>query len=472
MARSESYDKIVKYSVTAKCTEPLHVGSVSGDTEEILVHPVTGNPFIQATSIAGVFREYYEQVYGELKAEELFGSRRFRDKTDIDGEENADCASKVRFTDGIFCKKNPMLELRPRVSIDHETGTCLESTDKQTKRKSGQKFNMAYISAKAEFEFDLYLFGADQQQKIEIEDIFSAFHQGVLQLGGQKSNGCGYFEITCLLYKEFDMKRESDRKLWIREDKLTKNDYKNLTNMLNKNSKLKDAYEILVDGYTEGSLLIKSIAVSGGVGAGAPDSENIRNGNGDYIIPGSSFKGAVRAQLEQILAYLKCSKLIEKDSDLIEEAFGKKGDDKTIGCMGNLYFFDVPVGTQEDNDMMPLSHRIHIDKFTGGVIHGGLFAERNIAGKMTLKISVKSNKEEEKTNQVCGLLMMALRDLAIGAMSIGSGYSVGKGIVTVEKITIKKAHEPEQKAIIDLKQGRTSDPNGVIKMCLMSLQKG
>ena len=68
--------------------------------------------------------------------------------------------------------------------------------------------------------------------------------------------------------------------------------------------------------------------------------------------------------------------------------------------------------------------------------------------------------------------MMALRDLAIGAMSIGSGYSVGKGIVTVEKITIKKAHEPEQKAIIDLKQGRTSDPNGVIKTCLMSLQKG
>ena len=35
MARSGSYDKIVKYSVTAKCTEPLHVGSVSGDTEEI-----------------------------------------------------------------------------------------------------------------------------------------------------------------------------------------------------------------------------------------------------------------------------------------------------------------------------------------------------------------------------------------------------------------------------------------------------
>ena len=77
MARSGSYDKIVKYSVTAKCTEPLHVGSVSGDTEEILVHPVTGNPFIQATSIAGVFREYYEQVYGELKAEELFGRYRW-----------------------------------------------------------------------------------------------------------------------------------------------------------------------------------------------------------------------------------------------------------------------------------------------------------------------------------------------------------------------------------------------------------
>ena len=54
MEQRKSYDKILKYSVTAKCTEPLHIGSASGAKEEVLVHPVDDIPFIQATSIAGV----------------------------------------------------------------------------------------------------------------------------------------------------------------------------------------------------------------------------------------------------------------------------------------------------------------------------------------------------------------------------------------------------------------------------------
>ena len=81
MEQRKSYDKILKYSVTAKCTEPLHIGSASGAKEEVLVHPVDDIPFIQATSIAGVFRGYYEQTYGEEKAAELFGHRRFKEKT-------------------------------------------------------------------------------------------------------------------------------------------------------------------------------------------------------------------------------------------------------------------------------------------------------------------------------------------------------------------------------------------------------
>ena len=130
------------------------------------------------------------------------------------------------------------------------------------------------------------------------------------------------------------------------------------------------------------------------------------------------------------------------------------------------------VGDQEKNKNMPLSHRIHIDKFTGGVIHGGLFAERNVAGDMKIKISVKSNKDESVSDKVCGLLIMALRDLAVGAMSIGSGYSVGKGIITVKKIVINKNLDLKKKAEINFSQNKISDENGIIKECLTSLQKG
>lgn len=81
-----------------------------------------------------------------------------------------------------------------------------------------------------------------------------------------------------------------------------------------------------------------------------------------------------------------------------------------------------------------ISHRIHIDKFTGGVIHGGLFSEKNVAGSMSIRIAIKNNKSADIADKVCGLLIMALRDLAIGAMSVGGGYSVGKGILSVKRL--------------------------------------
>ena len=110
MEQRKSYDKILKYSVTAKCTEPLHIGSASGAKEEVLVHPVDDIPFIQATSIAGVFRGYYEQTYGEEKAAELFGHRRFKEKTsNKNTEKDSEHESKIRFTDGKFLNNEKLV---------------------------------------------------------------------------------------------------------------------------------------------------------------------------------------------------------------------------------------------------------------------------------------------------------------------------------------------------------------------------
>ena len=79
MARIKFYDIVVKYVVTAECTQPLRIGSVSGDTEEVLVHPTDDRPFIQASGISGIFRNYCEQMYGEDWADTIFGKRTFED---------------------------------------------------------------------------------------------------------------------------------------------------------------------------------------------------------------------------------------------------------------------------------------------------------------------------------------------------------------------------------------------------------
>ena len=49
-------------------------------------------------------------------------------------------------------------------------------------------------------------------------------------------------------------------------------------------------------------------------------------------------------------------------------------------------------------------------------MHGGLFNEKNVSGDMQLHIMIRDKNDPDGT---CGLLLMALRDLALGVMSVG-----------------------------------------------------
>ena len=449
------YCKIIKYLVTAVCTEPLHIGSAMGDKEEVLVHPVDNVPFIQAASIAGAFREYYKSVYKEEKTDYLFGSRNLKE------DDNAsEYGSKVKFGDGTFQKGEVKLELRPRIKIDPVSGSSGVSQMKGTKEISGQKFNMEYIGAGAKFSFPVYLYDGECQK--ELEEIFGAIQNQNIMFGGQKSNGCGYIRIEKLQCKMFDLTKETDRKLWAMEEELQEKDYEDKTSLLKASDFSRNAYEITIEGETEGELLVKSIAVAGH-GADAPDSMNIQNAKMDYIVPGSSFKGAVRNQMEKIASYLH-------KEEIIENTFGKNGERNKAGKIGNIGFFDTVIGDRKTNDLADISHRVHIDKFTGGVIYGSLFSQKNVSGKVKFKVVIKDTNEPDRS---CGVLLMALRDLAVGAMSVGSGYNIGKGIIDVDKITV---YSPKDKdtAVLNFKaedsKAKIQDTSGIIEKCIHSVK--
>lgn len=453
MTASMKYEKVIKYLVTAVCTQPLHIGSASGDKEEVLVHPTDGRPFIQASSISGVLRQYSVAIHGDKQAERLFGASRFEeDANSLDG------ASKVRFGDGRFCGEHVMLELRPRVKINSESGTCDAGSIKGTDRQAGHKFNMEYIGAGAMFQFPIYLY--DESLRENLEEILSAVYQEDVQFGGQKSNGCGFIRLKHLKRKIFNMKEGNDRKDWADEETLPDQAYEDILSEMKRRTPKKPAaaYEITVTGSTEGELLVKSIAVEE-YGENAPDSMNIRNAEREYIVPGSSLKGAVRSQMEKIARYI--------DSDhIIRETFGDTGSLTGEGKAGNIVFYDTVVGNRKDNDRARIKNRIHIDKFTGGVMHGGLFNEKNVSGKVTFRIVIHDRNNPDGT---CGLLLMALRDLAVGVMSVGSGYSVGKGIIDVDHIVVcdrKNAGE----ATITFGEGTITDKSGIISRCVKSAQ--
>lgn len=231
------------------------------------------------------------------------------------------------------------------------------------------------------------------------------------------------------------------------------------------------AFRISVTGRTEGSLLVKSITVPEYF-ADSPDSVNIQNAKGDYIVPGSSFKGSIRSQMKKIAGYLEKKGQIASASSVMAGAFGREAAADDTGSRGSLFFEDTVVGDRDANDRAEISHRIHIDRFTGGTFEKALFTEKDISGDMTFRISILDNTASA---QSCGLLLLALRDLSIGRFSIGSGASVGKGFIEVDTIEIedlRKDAENPQKASIRIKTGEIDDQDELIAGCIKALAEG
>ena len=473
MSASLKYDKIIKYKISAKCEGPMHIGSALGDKENVLIHPVDNIPFIQASSIAGLFRAYYKEFIDTengKKTSDLFGLEKMSE-----GMNSAEHASKIKFTDGVFEQNNKLkLELRPRVSIDDTSGTCKSEVVKGTSKRAGHKFNMEHIGVGAEFVFYMYLYLDTREYtntEDEIEEVLAAINTGTVSIGGQKSNGNGLVKITDVKKKSFSMLSCEDREAWENEDEIPDDAYDSIA--CGESTKALPIYDIYVNGVIESELLIKGIAVTpikekdkannnSKDKKELPDYENIRNAEGEYIIPASSLKGAIRSQMQYIANYLDVK-------DIIDNTFGVKPNGKSKpGLQGNIKFFDTIVGNKQTNENLRLSHRIHIDKFTGGVMYGSLFSEKNVCGKVDFHIQIKNSNEPERS---CGLLLMALRDLYLGTASVGGGYNVGKGFINVKKITVEANGK---KACIDFtsKDNIIHDNDKILSACINSVKKG
>ena len=489
------YRVVEKYAVTAMLNQPMHIGSAGGDKGEILVHPVDDVPFIQASGIAGVLRSYCESYCPYGTAEKYFGQIR-RKEDDSEKEESEKVSessnaleesfgSRLRFSDGIFLntKDKVGLELRPRIAINPKTGSVASSEVKGSGLISGHKFEMEYIGQGAKCRFLIYDMSpdasVDDKGKSEgrklLEKVFAAINTEDIQFGGQKSNGCGYLKIDTVEFRRFDLTdkdqlcdwiKEDSRKTqsWLRGNALTlpgmqRIDFKTFDS-------LATAYHITVTGKTENRLLVKAIAVANKDGS-APDARNITNYAGDYIIPASSLKGVLRARTEKILKFLGKDRKSEI-FNIMRDSFGSDitRDEK---ISGNLRFFDTVVkdvwsgNTDTIAERSSSSHKIHIDKFAGGVMNKALVTENAVGGEITFRINILNMNSPDKT---CAVMLMALRDLANGQFNLGSGWASGQGFIDVEKISVQSS---EGEIILNFKNCSISDEKGLIKKCMDSL---
>ena len=427
------------YNVNAVCRTPLHVGSANGENGEILIHPVSGEPFIQASGIAGAFRDYTASFISADAASEWFG-----DKDRTDGR------SRIVFTDGVFNKGNFKMELRTRVSIDPKTGTTAAADG-----KSGQLLQTEYITAGSEVFFKIYEYCKSKDEMTVLKKCLKALDNGSILLGGQLSNGCGQFKLRKVDLITCDMTTEDGRKNWgnlaaaksmdICED-IRKVEIENESSLEFTMDVVFDEAILVKGDQVNQSVIEKTTGIRFKEGERLPDKMQLMDGMNRFIIPGSSTKGVFRNHMEKIMKYCGL--------DAVSERGEKSLGDKIFEDRSHLFFYDSFIGGG-----MNLQVRTRIDKFTGSVMDKALFKEAVNGGsnaESTIKIRLyKKNLSEVEIKKITALLFMTMRDCAIGIVSLGSGYNVGRGFMTVNSMSLSDG----EKKLAELQIKKNADNN-------------
>lgn len=380
------FTRAVRYQADAVCETPLRTGGADGSMESVL-RDSFGNAFVQGSSLAGALRGWLEKNGERKTAEALFGSREHE--------------GSLIVSDAIL-QDDAEQEIRPRLRIDERNGAAAV----------GSKFDVAHIASGSRLRFDLTWLGDRQNDEeiMAVERMLGAVGGGEIRLGAQKSNGFGKLSLR-VRKRSYDLMDEADRMAWLedRDDGEEIELPKTVTGR---------QVTFTVTGYADSVLVKASAAVHEGDQSYAVNIQE----NGRPVLPGSSVKGAVRAQCVRI------ARSAGVGETLVDDLFGRGARDGDNGRAGSICVDDVRVADVRRQRI----RRIRIDRFTGGVIRGGLFSEEPLTGEVRVDISVRA---EQKA--ACALLAYALRDLGLGLYGLGSGSAVGRGYITVRQILIR-----------------------------------
>lgn len=427
------FQKIHQFYVEAECSQPMHVGR-GEDSSEVLVKHSSGLPFIQGTSIAGAFSSYVEAVYGKEKKEKYFGSS--------DGENGISGKSALVFSEGKFQTEKLEIEMRTRVRLDGGTGSVKSELLQGTNAKSGQVMDMEYIAKGSSLCFSVYAF--DDGRDIARECL-AALNRGQIQLGGKNTIGCGKIKLTCVTYRQYDMQKEEGRKAW-QNTSVGAEDSRTGTDILEELLRIPVSsinYVIAADMELKTPFLLKANGIDEETAMSVlhrkdedslPDVMPLLDGRKDFIIPGSSLKGAFRNRFEMIGNYLGI-------------------EPQTVNCVfedrSDISFEDAVICNAKEEGQAVNQPRIHINKLTGSVMDKSLFWEMTIGGKTSIKITVPKNFSRGAgmdAKAEIGFLLYILRDIHVGAVTLGSGAGIGRGYMKIGNVRIYDGDETQKLA--------------------------
>lgn len=396
---------------------PTHLGN--GDAEgpldmPLLLDPLEGRALLTGTSIAGALRNYLRAQDATL-AEILFGV--------VSDEESRQSPLVVDDALG----EKPKVELRDGVAIDPQTGTA----------EAKKKFDIELLEAGTEFPLSFELLVL-RERADELRRAFALALQGLergeVRLGKRKRRGFGCCRVKEWCVHRYEVTTPAGMIAWLEGRPSSEQKGPDIASLLG----------VPVEGQThcpvctlEGTFVVDgSLLIRSGFGeADAPDFVHLRskrNGKEVSVLSGTSLAGALRARALRIV-----NTLGKNGKQITDNLFGYRREKEE----GQEKLTASKLWTEEtviENGLDLVHARVKIDRFTGGSYAGALFSEQPVFGKLNAETTVKiSVRLENPSDGEVGLLLLLLKDLWTGDLSLGGESGVGRGRLKGKQASLK-----------------------------------
>lgn len=417
-------NKIIKrryIKIEGQLASPLYIGSGEDiHTDMDVIRDWEGNPFIPGTTCAGAFRQWLTYSNCQNDIDSLFGSNKRNEK---DFRQSRLFVSDVIFT-------NPKVTVRNHVHLEHKTALDMNKFDVEV-IETGAAFTMLleYIERESSKGNDEAL----------IKSIIHGIASGELKLGGKTNRGYGKLSIGKVFEKMFDYATKEVAEEWLKWTP-EKEDMTEISLSEFEDSRT-PFMSIILPLKIKQTLLIRDYKTEDDL-----DYTYLKS-NGKAVIPGTTWAGAFRQRLQDILKCLGNSN--EHVEHIVGKLFGSKLDSNE-GSPSILQFEESIVADYE-----PLKRtRNAIDRFSGATIDGALFTGEAVC-KGTTELTIRWRKDTVISNEVIlGTLYWLVQDLHHGLLAIGGETAVGRGVFELEdKNAMEKYKECCKKTMEFFREG-------------------
>lgn len=162
---------------------------------------------------------------------------------------------------------------------------------------------------------------------------------------------------------------------------------------------------------------------------GEPDYVHLTD-HGVPVIPGSSFAGAIRHRIKNILNELvQAGVELPKDiEEIMNLSFGYVKD--TQACASNIIISEAEIKGAKPMTMI----RTGVSRFESAVKDGALYKEKTyVDGKVNLQLQIRKSADPRDEKWILGILLLALKDLQNGYLAVGGQTAIGRGVFSEDK---------------------------------------